>query len=51
VGFRGLFDGALMLTGALDIADWLRFQMDFMSTLPFLAIGFGWLVGSLFRND
>jgi len=51
VGFRCLFDGARIMTGALDIADWLRFQMDFMSTLPFLAIGFGWFVGSLFRND
>jgi hypothetical protein len=51
VGFRSLFDGARIMTGALDIADWLRFQFDFMSTLPFLAIGFGWFVGSLFRND
>lgn len=51
VGFRCLFDGALIMTGTLDVADWLRFQIDFMSALPFLAIGFGWFVGSLFRND
>jgi hypothetical protein len=51
VGFRCLFDSALIMTGALDIADWLRFQIDFMSTLPFVAIGVGWFIGSLFRND
>ncbi|BCW96329.1 MAG: hypothetical protein KatS3mg018_1811 [Fimbriimonadales bacterium] len=51
VGLRSLFDAACIMAGALDIADWLRFQFDFLTLLPFLAMSFGWFVGSLFRND
>jgi len=51
VGFRSLFDFALVLTGTLDTADWLRFQVDPMGTLPLLSMAVGWFVGSLMRND
>ncbi|GIV07572.1 MAG: hypothetical protein KatS3mg017_0774 [Fimbriimonadales bacterium] len=51
VGFRCLFDLALLFTGTLDLADWLRFQMDPMRALPLLAMAVGWFVGSLLRND
>lgn len=51
VGFRSLFDFAAILVGYLDIADWLRFQIDFMNALPLLGMALGWFIGSLFRND
>ncbi|CUU36023.1 MAG: hypothetical protein K6U12_11715 [Armatimonadetes bacterium] len=51
LGFRCLFDAASILSGTVDSADWLRFGIDFMSSLPFLAMSSGWFVGSLFRDD
>lgn len=51
VGFRCLFDTTAILIGVLDIADWLRIQIDFMNALPLLGMAVGWFIGSLFRND
>lgn len=50
-GFRSLFDVTAILVGSLDIADWLRIQIDFMNALPLLGMAVGWFIGSLFRND
>ncbi|MCS6918894.1 MAG: hypothetical protein NZM28_03910 [Fimbriimonadales bacterium] len=49
--FRCLFDSAAVLVGYWDIADWLRFHVNFMNALPLLGMAVGWFIGSLLRND
>lgn len=50
-GFRCMLDAATILVGYWDIADWLRFHVNFLNALPLLGIAVGWFIGSLFRND